>query len=68
MSPITSILLLSLAAPFGTVIGAPAVDANSLKQNGQSAQQLNSQFALIKKTDSCQGADSRAGRNGLIGF
>jgi hypothetical protein len=54
MSPITAALLFSLVAPF--VIGAPALDSASLKQNGAAAQQLNAQFASLKKTDSCNGA------------
>ena len=52
MSPITA-LIFFLVAPF--VHAAPALDSNSLKQNGASAQQLNAQFASLKKTDPCNG-------------
>ncbi|KAF8588810.1 hypothetical protein K439DRAFT_1334529, partial [Ramaria rubella] len=57
MSPITNTLLLSLIAPFVIVLGAPSLDATSLKQNGAAAQKLNAQFASLKKTDSCNGSD-----------
>lgn len=55
MSSTTRILLLSLLSPFVAVLGAPAIGADAFSQNGFSAQQLNAQFASIKKTDSCQG-------------
>ena len=55
MSSTTRILLLSLFSPFVAVLGAPAIGADAFLQNGFSAQQLNAQFASIKKTDSCQG-------------
>jgi hypothetical protein len=53
MFPICVTLFLSFFISSFGVAGAPALDAGSLKQNGISAQQLNTQFASLKKTDSC---------------
>lgn len=56
MFPIFATFSLSIFTFFVAVTCAPALDAGSLKQNGISAQQLNTQFASIKKTDSCNGS------------
>ncbi|KAF8521729.1 hypothetical protein BU17DRAFT_45558, partial [Hysterangium stoloniferum] len=53
MSPISGPFFLSIFTFLVAVAGAPTLDAGSFKQNGISAQQLNTQFASIKKTDSC---------------